>query len=109
MLDPSGGEAVSSWRSKTDIVLIDADTSSLPGSGILEGLAGKFEREGYTGNLWFLRGGFGTVTAAGLTVVEDGENMEDVQPTANNGLKVGNLGKLAFQQGESYAAPECSP
>ena len=105
MLDSSSGDAISSWNTKTDIVLIDADTSSLPGNGVLEGLAGKFEKAGYAGNLWFLRGGFAAAAAGGLGTVEDGDGMEAVQQTASTGLKVGNLGKLAFQQGESARRP----
>lgn len=104
MLSPQDTEAVSQWRDKSDIVLVDADTTSLNNSSILEGVAGKFEREGYSGNMWFVKGGTAAAAASHVPFVSDddvvdSEAKKETRPPV--GLRIGSLGKLAFQQGES--------
>ena len=68
MLSPSGQEAVNQWQSMKNIVLIDVDSLSAGDGSILGGLAGKFEREGFKGTVWFIRGG--QVALAGVPAVK---------------------------------------
>jgi hypothetical protein len=103
MLSPKSSEAVSQWRDKSDIVLIDSDSTSLASNSSLEGVAGKFEREGYSGNMWFVRGGHAAAKANNVELVADDEDdMYDESGEDGSGaLHVGKLGKLAFSQGET--------
>lgn len=57
MLDGTSRDAVDHWRDKADIVLIDQDSTVAIEGCVLSCLTGKFEREGYTGKLWFVVGG----------------------------------------------------
>ena len=88
----------------TDIIVIDTDSTSLGANSILEGVAGKFEREGYSGNRWFVKGGYAAVEAAKLQLVTEEEEAGDDSGSSGEGggLQFGRLGKLAFSQGELH-------
>jgi hypothetical protein len=116
MLASPSKEEVATWREKSDIVLIDADSGSVTDGSVIEGLAGKFEREEFSGHLWFVRGGHSAAEAAGLPMVSDETDEEEdddaeaasLAPTDNSlpamtspgSLKAGKLGRRAFQSGE---------
>jgi hypothetical protein len=108
-------EAVGNWREKSDIVLVDSDSGSVPEGSVLEGLAGKFEREGFSGHLWFVRGGHNAALAAGVEMMSDelshsseeaaalvSEDRELPASSPSGNLMAGRLSRLAFQQGKSY-------
>ncbi|OXG19580.1 protein-tyrosine-phosphatase [Cryptococcus neoformans Tu401-1] len=102
MLSPHSMQEVSKWQEKSDIVLVDADSGSVPDGGVLDGLAGKFGREGYSGRLWFVKGGHAAMKLSGaLPLVSDDD--EGPQPQqgaaaagAQKGLMAGRLASLAF-------------
>jgi hypothetical protein len=116
MLASPSKEEVARWREKSDIVLIDADSGSAPDGSVIQGLAGKFEREDFSGHVWFVRGGHAAAEAAGLPMVSDESDEEEdddaeaasLAPTDNSlpamtppgSLKAGKLGRRAFQSGE---------
>lgn len=105
MLSVQGADAVSHWKDKNDIVLVDADTSALPSTGLLEGLAAKFFKEGYTNNVWFVKGGHAALEQSKVKLVSDEEQHSDdasTSGTAGHSTMVGRLDKLAFLQGESF-------
>ncbi len=114
MLTPPSSDAVAKWRDMSDVILLDLDSIHAPEGSVLDGLAAKFEREGFAGQLWFVKGGQKAVQGMnGLSVSgDDGDDKESqVTPTAltgPGGLKIGRLGKLAFQQGESRTEEVCS-
>lgn len=105
MLSPHSMQEVSKWQEKSDIVLVDADSGSVPDGGVLDGLAGKFGREGYSGRLWFVKGGHAAMKLSGaLALVSDDD--EEPQPQqgaagvgAQKGLMAGRLASLAFSHG----------
>ncbi|WWC89099.1 uncharacterized protein L201_004017 [Kwoniella dendrophila CBS 6074] len=102
MLPQHSTEAVRKWREKGDIVLVDADSGSVADGSVLDGLSSKFEREGYSGHLWFVKGGHIALTSnADIRLVA--ENEADSQSNKSqsgdyNGLMAGTLGTLAFAQ-----------
>jgi hypothetical protein len=104
MLSATSMEAVSHWRDKQDIVMIDQDSSSVPDGSLLDGLAGKFAREGYSGHLWFVKGGHGAVRSSGANLVQSDEQ-EPALPASKGpsggGLMAGGMARRAFQQGTS--------
>jgi hypothetical protein len=57
MLSPPGQEAVGNWANMQNVVLIDGDSLSAGDGSILDGVARKFEKEGFGGTVWFVRGG----------------------------------------------------
>lgn len=110
MLSAQGAEAVSRWKDKSDIVLVDADTSSLPSSGLLEGLSAKFFKEGYTRNVWFVKGGHVALQQSNMPLVSDEDQTSDDASTSGgkgHNMMVGRLDKLAFQQGMFPGAASC--
>lgn len=93
----------------SDIIFVDSDSTVVPDGSVLQGLAAKFDREGYTGHLWFVRGGHAAIVSDGeITLVS-----EDEAALADDGsrphsvgfnhsgdvLDVAKLSKLAFQRG----------
>ena len=107
MLAPPANDAVSKWREKSDIILVDAESGSAPDGSILDGLAGKFVREGFKGQLWYVTGGHNAVQSSGHMDLVSDEVEEEGGPSnagpagiASGGLMAGRLGKLAFRQGE---------
>ncbi|WVO18343.1 hypothetical protein L204_106058 [Cryptococcus depauperatus] len=105
MLVPSSMRQVSEWRQKNDIVLIDADSGNVPVGGVLEGVAGKFLREGYEGNLWFVKGGHAAIKSNGtIPLVSDEDKEErqfqdgDTRTDSQQGLMGGRLASSAFSQ-----------
>ncbi|OCF39291.1 hypothetical protein I317_06916 [Kwoniella heveanensis CBS 569] len=124
MLPSPSMEAVNDWRSKGDIVLLDADSGTVPDSSVLDGLASKFEREGFTGHIWFIKGGHAAVASQGeipLTAqgneeevgsepgTNSGQGVGPASATTNKGLLAGRLATLAFQHestgGKKIRAP----
>lgn len=103
MLSPSSQDAVSQWREKSDIILLDAESSSAPPASTLDGLANKFVSEGFAGNLWFVKGGHHAAKAANVRLVEGGSAEEEGASSA--GFMVGRLDKFAFMQGDSSREP----
>jgi len=103
MLHGDSVQAVSQWRSKTDIILIDQDSQHVPAGHILDGLAGKFAREGYSGHIWFVKGGHGAVRAAGIGMIQSGEEEPSTPQIPGHtgpggaGLMAGGMGRMAFQ------------
>lgn len=100
--------AVSAWRDTADIVLIDQDSSVVTEGSVLQGVASKFEREGYNGNLWFVPGGHSAVISTKECEVVAGSVDSASESTVTTApstprLSVGGLGRLsrlAFQQGK---------
>ncbi|OCF74348.1 hypothetical protein I204_04719 [Kwoniella mangroviensis CBS 8886] len=120
MLPSDTTEAVLRWREKGDIVLIDADSGSVSDGSVLDGLSSKFEREGYTGHLWFVKGGHSALSSQRdlRLVAEDdapgAEGQGSITASAadagvKKGMIAGTLGTLAFRQesteGRSRRAP----
>lgn len=108
MLSAASMEAVSHWPDKSDIVMVDQDSESVPDGSILNGLASKFTREGYNGHLWFVKGGLQAVqTSGGPLVGQNAENGDENQTSAgsmtNGGLMAGGMGRIAFQRSMSYS------
>ncbi|TYJ57758.1 hypothetical protein B9479_001612 [Cryptococcus floricola] len=107
MLSPESSRDVSHWREKSDIVLLDADSSSLPVGGVLDGLASKFTREGYTKGLWVVKGGHAAIKSSGATPLvsderdEASRHQEGAGP--QRGSMAGGLTSAAFMQ-ESTAS-----
>jgi rhodanese-related sulfurtransferase len=105
MLSATSMEAVSQWRSKSDIVLIDQDSSFVPDGSVLDGLAGKFAREGYNGHLWFVKGGHGAVRSSGAGLIQSGEEEapSQLKGPSGSGLMGGGMGRTAFQHSKSQS------
>jgi hypothetical protein len=84
-----------------DIVLVDQDSTAVPPGCVLEGVASKFEREGFAGKLWFVTGGYHSVAANECFQLVSGapEVASDDQPPAGAVPRLGQLSRLAFQQG----------
>ena len=102
MLPSPSSEEVSKWRDRTDIVLIDIDSTAAPQGGVLDGLAGKFDREDFSGHLWFVRGGYKAVQSIdgmGISTKYGNEDEAAQTPTDPGRLMAGRLGKLAFLPG----------
>ncbi|WVW84244.1 hypothetical protein I302_106274 [Kwoniella bestiolae CBS 10118] len=109
MLPPYTSEAVLGWREKADIVLVDGDSAAVSDGSVLDGLSSKFEREGYTGHMWFVKGGHAALTTHGEVrlVAQDEADEAPAQGSStiaatnaavNKGLMAGTLGTLAFRQ-----------
>ncbi|KAK8864617.1 hypothetical protein IAR55_001867 [Kwoniella newhampshirensis] len=107
MLSPSSMQVVGHWKEMRDIVLLDADSVTVPTGSVLDGLAGKFDREGFAGHLWFVKGGTTALKNSGdapfVTDDEDeekasGSSQDEVAPSPTKGLLAGRLGTRAFQQ-----------
>lgn len=105
MLSATSMEAVSHWREKSDIVMVDQDSGSVPDGSVMDGLASKFTREGYSGHLWFIKGGHRAVQTSGTELVgvhtanDDGSSVSPL--VSNGGLMAGGMGRTAFQQSKS--------
>ena len=104
MLAPASKRAVSEWNAKKDIVILDSDSGSAPEGSVIDGLAGKFDREGFNGQMWYVRGGHDAIqNTPGLPLVAD-DGSEPVQVDNKDapfpGLMAGRLGTLAFLQGK---------
>ncbi|WWD17075.1 hypothetical protein CI109_101512 [Kwoniella shandongensis] len=114
MLSPGSMEVVSRWKEKSDIVILDTDSNTVPEGSVLDGLAGKFDREGFTGHLWFVKGGVSALKKSGDApfIAEDDE--EDTPeatsaaaaPSSGKGLLAGRLGSWAFQQESTGGGPK---
>lgn len=103
MLPPESKEAVEQWRQRTDIVLMDHDSRSAPDGSTMEKLASKFEREGFTGKLWYLRGGHTAMYTTGIQMSRSNSSEKAGSAGSSNvteGLMAGGLGKFAFLHGE---------
>lgn len=102
MLNPSSKKAVSEWNEKKDIVILDSDSGSAPEGSVIDGLAGKFDREGFNGQMWYVRGGHDAIqNTPGLPLIaDDGSEAPQVDSTEAQfpGLMAGRLGTLAFLQ-----------
>ncbi|WVR06810.1 hypothetical protein IAU60_003846 [Kwoniella sp. DSM 27419] len=118
MLPDKSVTAVNAWREKANVVLLDVDSATVSDGSVLDGLASKFEREGYTGQLWFVKGGQQAVEQYGEIELEgaDGEEGQEAGGgtptlTQNKGLMAGMLSSRAFQsestnqQGSGRAPP----
>lgn len=100
MLPPPSLDSVAKWREKSDIVLVDQDSGTAPEGSVLRGLASKFEREGFNGKLWFVKGGY-TALRSSDCELEGDEGSPELTPADEKGLRAGRLGRLAFEQGRS--------
>lgn len=103
MLSKTSMEAVSHWREKADIVMVDQDSGSVPDGSVLDGLSAKFMLEGYSGHLWFVKGGHRAIQTNGASLVTGtpGEDSrEATMSPSNGGLMAGGMGTFAFQQGQ---------
>jgi len=104
MLTPASRAVVGKWKNMTDIVLIDHDSGAAPEGSVLCGVANKFEREGFTGKLWFLHGGHLSIrndTRFKFESSDTDQDQADQSPTPQSaGPSLGRLSRLAFQQGE---------
>ncbi|WWC69963.1 uncharacterized protein I206_103907 [Kwoniella pini CBS 10737] len=104
MLQPKSTEAILRWREKGDIVLVDSDSGSVADGSVLDGLSSKFEREGYTGHLWFVKGGHSALTHGEVRLVAEDEDVEienlqaESKAGLSKGLMAGQLSTLAFKQ-----------
>ncbi|KAL1411615.1 hypothetical protein Q8F55_002579 [Vanrija albida] len=92
----------------SDIIFVDSDSTVVPEGSVLQGLAAKFDREGFTGQLWFVRGGHAAIVADGDIQLVSEDEVADAadtrpHPVAFNSdvLDVGKLPKLAFQRGST--------
>ena len=79
--------------------MLDADSTKITPDSRMNGLAGKFEREGFQGRLWFLQGGHAVLRSSKIKLVTEEENGEESN-VESKGFMAGKLGSLAFQQGE---------
>lgn len=96
MLAPPSQEAVNKWQETQNVVLVDADSLSAGEGSIMEGLAGKFEREGYKGTVWYVRGGqaalMGVPEVKSKMVGED-EGAEGLRPSSAMAFSLGGSAK----------------
>jgi hypothetical protein len=113
MLSPESREAVSDWKEKSDIVLVDVDSTTAGAGSLMEGLAAKFEREGFKGVIWFIKGGQAALEAkkqvqmVGSEEVAESNGMTSPGPGAgmaspSGNFSAGGLGSFAFLHGEFY-------
>lgn len=101
MLSATSMEAVSHWRDTSDIVMVDQDSGAAPDGSVLDGLAGKFAREGYSGQLWFVKGGHRAIQTSGTALLGGEADTTDEPGQTGSGLMAGGMGRLAFQQSTS--------
>jgi rhodanese-related sulfurtransferase len=105
MVSPSARAAISRWQEMRHIVLIDTDSVST--GGVLDGLAGKFERENFQGTVWYVRGGHtaldGVPKVHDRMVSDPVEGEEDMgvasPPSSGGGLKL-DMGELTGGQAD---------
>ncbi|CAK9780732.1 unnamed protein product [Cutaneotrichosporon oleaginosum] len=107
MLASKAREAVARWREKSDIVIVDQDSTVAVEGGVLVGLSHKFEREGYAGRLWYVQGGQAALDNRPDIECVAGNATDDNNAPASDSsgtLGIGRLPRLAFQQGVTTAA-----
>lgn len=109
MLSPSSRDAVQAWKAKSNIVLVDVDSTSAGQGSLLEGLASKFEREGFGGRVWFVKGGQNALEAdhqVDMVTSSPAEGADKSAPSGpgpmspNGNFSAGGLGSFAFLHGE---------
>lgn len=108
MLGVSAQATVSNWKGKSNIVLVDQDSSSAPEGSVLQGVSSKFEKEGFSGNIWFVYGGQAAIEGNSSFKFEASDAGSDDTPPAVESTPVpglGRLSRLAFQYGGCL---ECS-
>ncbi|BEI98530.1 hypothetical protein CcaverHIS631_0308290 [Cutaneotrichosporon cavernicola] len=99
MLSTKAREAVSRWRDKSDIVIVDQDSTVALEGGVLLGVSSKFEREGFTGRLWYVLGGQAALDhREDIKCVAASEENNMATPESSGSLGIGRLPILAFQQ-----------
>lgn len=101
MLAAEPREAVSRWRDKSDIIFVDQDSTVALEGGVLLGVSSKFEREGFTGRLWYISGGQTALDCReDIACVATNVSVETntSTPESSGSLGIGRLPRLAFQQ-----------
>lgn len=111
MLSPSSKDAVLEWPKKTDLVILDQDSHSVSDSNLIQSLATKFIKAGYSGKIWFVQGGHAAISGSQFSALtssdkneHDGENVEVDSPSTEDkvpSLGLGRLSRLAFTQGST--------
>ncbi|WVQ73920.1 hypothetical protein IAR50_003501 [Cryptococcus sp. DSM 104548] len=102
MLSPESSRDISHWREKSDIVLLDADSSGVTEGGVLDGLASKFTREGYSKGLWVVKGGHAAIKSSGAAPLVTDER-DEASTGSQRGSMAGGLTSAAFMH-ESTAS-----
>lgn len=109
MLSPSSRDAVQAWKDKSDIVLVDVDSTTAAQGTLLEGLASKFEREGFGGRVWFVKGGQNALEAdhqVDMVTSSPADGADESAPfgpgptSPSGNFSAGGLGSFAFTHGK---------
>lgn len=125
MLSPRSARVVSGWRGRTDVVIVDQDSTAAPAGSVVAGMASKFRAAdpAWEGRIWFLKGGMSACRGVNEVELEyaseeeveeepvdEGKtgqvekDKESVEGPAGKPSKMfGGLSRAAFQQG-SYAS-----
>ncbi|KZW02129.1 hypothetical protein EXIGLDRAFT_744852 [Exidia glandulosa HHB12029] len=114
MMRPGSRTRFLTWRTASNIIVYDADTSTLTEGNNILGLLRKFKAEGFQGSIAWVRGGFtaawkearGIIIDAPLSDSSD-EEVEDGKSSPGTGgalLQARNLPMSAFQQATTTSA-----
>src|SRR6266436_3636534 len=78
-------ESFSAWRSASRIIVYDADAVTIPDGSNINGLLKKFKKEGFTGDLGWLQGGFQAVWKTQRELVTSDPPSPSPEPEDNIG------------------------
>ncbi|KAF8525141.1 protein-tyrosine phosphatase-like protein [Hysterangium stoloniferum] len=98
----------SRWKDASRIIVYDADSHTMPEGSNVRGLLRKFDREGFTGDLAWLKGGFAEVWREQRTLVDERPPSPDSgeEDETTGYLCAKKLPSSAFQQASTTTASQ---
>ncbi|KIJ45249.1 hypothetical protein M422DRAFT_251429 [Sphaerobolus stellatus SS14] len=103
----AGRRKFSTWKTASRILVYDADSQAIPDGSNIRGLLRKFEREGFRGELAWLKGGFAAVWRERHYLVDSGPPSPDSSEEEDSTLgylRTRKLPSAAFQQSSTTSA-----
>ncbi|GJJ13873.1 hypothetical protein Clacol_008130 [Clathrus columnatus] len=100
----------SAWKSASRILVYDSDSRTIPEGSNVRGLLRKFQMEGFSGELNWLRGGFSSVWRERRSLVDESllspEGDDEVEDRGQRSLRVNELPLSAFHQSSTTTASQ---